>query len=403
LSAATDRLPISLQVRILNELTGINNFGECWSRLMTQRDFMLNDGSSVRYAVGQPMGFKTSFMMLALTHHLIVQAAALESGLVDFHDYVILGDDIVIRNSTVAKHYIKIMAELGMSISMNKSIVSTSETGSVRTAEICKRVFSDGLDFSPIPVKLVATVLENGDMAYQLQEELGRRNLLPSEKLFWVFCGGILSEHDLLFLAKLNGLPPQMTGMRYSQPFSATPNLNSDNFESLYGLKQFNLEEFHTYNVLVEQLKRADAILKNTTDIYSTITNAASVSKTVGIGKPESGYLPVENFTREELDEWEIIDPFHPAIEAVKAEVDRINILLMQLTNAESNAFGLLKSQVIDSLRISTYDTLPDRDFAAVKVTRKLIDQTIRSINVAKTKEHNLLSYSIKLTRLDIL
>jgi len=87
----------------------------------------------------------------------------------------------------------------------------------------------------------------------------------------------------------------------------------------------------------------------------------------------------------------------------VRAEVDRINTLLMQLVNAPSNTKALLKSSLIDSLRISSYETIPDTDIAHVRVTRKLLDLMLRNIAAAKKAEHNLLHYTIKLNRLNIL
>lgn len=361
------------------------------------------DGQRISYAAGQPMGAKSSFAMLALTHHVIVRLAALRANIPNFKDYVILGDDIVIHNSDVTNHYLKIMKSLGLEISLNKSILSSSETSLIPTAEICKRVFAGGRELSPLPCKLIAAVIENGDMAYQLQEELGRRSLLCEVDTFFLFCAGIINDVHLDFLAKLNGLPGSITGMKFGSPISLFPHYNISNFKHTYGVDPASVEEIHTFGILVEQLKRADVILKNTTDIYTTITKAAAVSKTIGIGKPETGYLPVEQFSPDDMEEWDIVETFHPAVEAVRGEVDRINTILMQLVNAPSNTKALLKGSLIDSLRISSYETLPDADIAHVRVTRKLIDLTLRNISAAKKADHNLLTYTIKLTRLNIL
>jgi len=74
LSAATDRLPVDLQVRLLVPYLG--PLAEVWKELLVGRDYVLNvhgQKQSLRYAVGQPMGALSSWAMLALTHHLIVQ------------------------------------------------------------------------------------------------------------------------------------------------------------------------------------------------------------------------------------------------------------------------------------------------------------------------------------------
>lgn len=72
LSAATDRLPCSLQAHILDYLLG-GSMGHFWRILLTERDYYLpkysvksgykrsgRPVSSVKYAVGQPMGALSS-------------------------------------------------------------------------------------------------------------------------------------------------------------------------------------------------------------------------------------------------------------------------------------------------------------------------------------------------------
>lgn len=80
LSAATDRLPIYLQMTALESLFGAP-FAIAWARLLTGRKYHLHSkefsvNESLSYAVGQPMGAHSSWPMLAITHHLIVQLAA---------------------------------------------------------------------------------------------------------------------------------------------------------------------------------------------------------------------------------------------------------------------------------------------------------------------------------------
>jgi hypothetical protein len=81
LSAATDRLPVRLQVSILSSLIG-RPAARLWAELLVNRDYYLNhkkgqvmETDSFRYSVGQPMGALSSWAMLALTHHLLVQYA----------------------------------------------------------------------------------------------------------------------------------------------------------------------------------------------------------------------------------------------------------------------------------------------------------------------------------------
>lgn len=135
LSSATDRLPLAAQKQILSRFLG-KGFANAWSALL-DRDWWFQ-GKPIRYAVGQPMGAYSSWAMLALTHHILVQISALRAGWVGWFPYYgIVGDDIVIADRTVADHYLVLMKTLGVGISKHKSIVS--ETG---LFEFTKRWFS---------------------------------------------------------------------------------------------------------------------------------------------------------------------------------------------------------------------------------------------------------------------
>jgi len=135
LSSATDRLPVAAQKQILSRLFG-SVFAWAWGVLL-DRDWWFQ-GKPIRYAVGQPMGAYSSWAMLAVMHHVVVQMAAMRSGWVGwFPYYAIIGDDIVIADRGVADHYLAIMRTFGVAISTHKSIVS--ETGLL---EFAKRWFS---------------------------------------------------------------------------------------------------------------------------------------------------------------------------------------------------------------------------------------------------------------------
>lgn len=143
LSAATDRLPIKLQVQIL-ELLGIW-WAPLWATLLSGRNWWLK-GHPYRYAVGQPMGARSSWAMLAITHHVIVQIAALRAGWTFwFPFYAVLGDDIVIADKAVADSYLQIMTDLGVTISPKKGLISHT------TFEFAKRtVHAHHGDVSPL-------------------------------------------------------------------------------------------------------------------------------------------------------------------------------------------------------------------------------------------------------------
>jgi len=144
LTAATDRLPIFLYEDILSKLYG-KEFQEAWSHLMIGKEFHWKSGH-VKYMTGQPMGLYSSWALLALAHHAIVQFSALKIGFKQFWDYRILGDDIVIRNDLVAHSYAETLKALGVGISSQKTLVSKD------TFEFAKRLFTKGQEVTGFPL-----------------------------------------------------------------------------------------------------------------------------------------------------------------------------------------------------------------------------------------------------------
>jgi hypothetical protein len=141
---------------------------QAWSVLLAGRDYYitLKDEYGVpelvpkRYAAGQPMGALSSWAMLALTHHCIVQWAWYKVCIQDsrkwswYGDYAVLGDDVVIMGGPVADAYVSIMKGLGVQIGAHKSLVSRDGSA----LEFAKRTFLRGKDVSavPLPELLVA-------------------------------------------------------------------------------------------------------------------------------------------------------------------------------------------------------------------------------------------------------
>jgi len=161
LSAATDRLPISLQSHVLDTITGIKGLGSSWAGLLTSREYIIPMRSrakyginsiSVEYAVGQPMGAYSSWAMLDITHHWILQYCASRVYNISLfsHDkwvwneeYEILGDDIDIFNEKIAEEYLKVMNALGVDINLGKSVISNNHS-----FEFAKRYINRGTDVS---------------------------------------------------------------------------------------------------------------------------------------------------------------------------------------------------------------------------------------------------------------
>jgi len=225
LSSATDRLPITLQVDILNAL-GVR--GDLWSELLNFQwsisgslfklsdKFILNKlkgikhnilwkEAFVKYSVGQPMGAYSSWGMLAVTHHVIVQIAAIRAGFSvnTFRQYCVLGDDIVINNDRVAAHYQELMSTLGVGINPSKSIISYD------VVEFAKRWLTPYGEISPLGPGNVLNCGRNhgalGSLLYEAHQKgyfdtSGQLlNLLPNMP-------GTYSSHMALALNTMFGL-----------------------------------------------------------------------------------------------------------------------------------------------------------------------------------------------------
>jgi hypothetical protein len=192
LSAATDRLPVILQEFLLAQFTS-REFAHHWRNLLSSRyyaipkwtkDFIpswspeaMRKSGVVRYAVGQPMGAYSSWAMLALVHHAIVQFAAKRANVVGWFDlYAVLGDDVVIGNRSVANEYTKVMEAIGVNIGFHKSIISKN-----RSLEFAKRFYYKGVEVTPLPLVAVAVgwISLNG-VPEILKESYGRIGKFPS-------------------------------------------------------------------------------------------------------------------------------------------------------------------------------------------------------------------------------
>jgi len=167
LTAATDRIPIVFQAAILSLLLGAH-MANLWMVLLVGRAYRLPDKAAtqlgvgrVHYSVGQPMGALTSWAMLALTHHALVQWAAHRAGVIKigewFEDYAILGDDLVIANQRVASVYLDVMRQLGVGVGLHKSLISATGTA----LEFAKRFIVLGANLSPISLRELVAAIGN--------------------------------------------------------------------------------------------------------------------------------------------------------------------------------------------------------------------------------------------------
>lgn len=160
LTAATDRWPLvvmfevmvilfdrSFASAVVNSALAMNIFYKTFIK-----DSRMNRPASwISFVAGQPLGYRSSWALFALTHHLVVwySAEQVYPGK-RFDRYAILGDDIVIADRQVAEVYKSVLQYLQVKISGSKSLIS--KTGGV---EFAKRFLVKGLsvDLSPVTIK----------------------------------------------------------------------------------------------------------------------------------------------------------------------------------------------------------------------------------------------------------
>jgi len=148
LSAATDRLPIVIQILVLAGFVS-EEYAHLWASILVHRTYRVpreyssTFGKAFRdicYKVGQPMGAYSSWAMLAITHHALVQYSAWKVGHGSwFSWYAVLGDDVVICDNEVANEYVNTMNVIGVKIGFHKSIISTNSS-----LEFAKRFYYKG-------------------------------------------------------------------------------------------------------------------------------------------------------------------------------------------------------------------------------------------------------------------
>nr|UJQ92506.1 MAG: putative RNA-dependent RNA polymerase [Mitoviridae sp.] len=146
LSNATDRMPITFQKRVIGSIIG-NRRAEAWASILTHWPYPCKEyPDGIKYTVGQPMGAYSSWPALALTHHYIVKLAALRVGKSDFWNYCLLGDDIVIADTSVADSYRLILKQLDMPVSESKTHTSKD------VYEFAKRWVYQGVEVTPFAI-----------------------------------------------------------------------------------------------------------------------------------------------------------------------------------------------------------------------------------------------------------
>lgn len=120
LSGATDYFPLALQEHVLSKVFPKEEV-DLFSEISKGYWVVPKSKQGLQWRRGQPLGLYPSFGAFALTHGLLLLGLA---GGNYYHQFFVLGDDVVILDSDLASRYQKLLSDLECPISETKSISS---------------------------------------------------------------------------------------------------------------------------------------------------------------------------------------------------------------------------------------------------------------------------------------
>jgi hypothetical protein len=208
LTAATDRFPISWEEAVVSAKYG-EEVGSLWRKVISDREFFIKGfPNKVRYAVGSPMGFLSSWPIFAFTHHAFIEWCAFLVGQVRFRGYLVLGDDNICNNRVVANKYREMLAKLGVPISLSKC--TSSHDG---YAEMAKRLFTPCGEITGIPVTILQGIRKKPEQFIELIRIMRERNYLDTDIVPAVqaLCQTCKHKNDILLVLTL---PEEISGIR---------------------------------------------------------------------------------------------------------------------------------------------------------------------------------------------
>lgn len=228
LKSATDRFPVVITTKVISLLIG-SEAGNAWERLMIETPFMDWSGNKdIIYGTGQPMGMLSSWASFALTHHLVVQWAAIRSGYTrKFRAYRLLGDDILIRDNQVASEYLHLLSQLKVEVSQAKTQVSKD------SFEFAKRFFYNEEEVTGFPINGIQETHSNWSELLGVLKE-GVRRGYQDISLDWV-----LSSRLFMSLGKPRGFAKRLTRNMLTSSWlwsGATDDIVLDKAQTLWGI-----------------------------------------------------------------------------------------------------------------------------------------------------------------------
>jgi hypothetical protein len=149
LTAATDRFPIQFISLVLKGLLP-DHYVHSWIHVMIGLPFDFKQHKrlvKVNYEVGNPMGAYSSWNSFTLAHHYIMYWCCKELG-INFKKakYLILGDDVLIGDTSLRNKYLEVLNHLDVEVSLIKSHESS------KLFEFAKRLVLNHVEITPFPI-----------------------------------------------------------------------------------------------------------------------------------------------------------------------------------------------------------------------------------------------------------
>ena len=128
-TAFTDRFPVALQLKMAEKLMdkGVITKADYEAlEIVTKSSWWSVDlQRSIKWEVGQPLGYGPSFHLATLAHAMILDRLDHDINGGPTNCWQVVGDDVVISDDTVAKLYKEKMEQLGVEINLSKSLISS--------------------------------------------------------------------------------------------------------------------------------------------------------------------------------------------------------------------------------------------------------------------------------------
>jgi hypothetical protein len=226
--------------------------------------------------------------------------------------------------------------------------------------------------------------------------------------------GALVDAQSHSFLAMLNLLPSAVTGLKSTIPLpSETPQLDSW-WKPLYELTPNDMVQAYTYVASVEQLKRLDALLRQTVTVSEAISNATADNYGIRFTQLEwAKEITNKPFLDLLLNYRTDLNLAHPIVEASQLEAIRVSLLLTKISNGEMSVESAARAKLLDMFRNALASMWDDADAAKAQADRSLItkaldtietmlDITVDSLTKAETKANdNVAIYTTKLQHFD--